>query len=560
VFKKILVLMIMLVCSFQAYAMNSNPSSEESYNQSVPVASHQLALAPYKHQPEFMGTREWLRRQYPSFSEECVKDHPLFPSLTEAIALADFELDVLETFMFNYMQTDMDKTQGTSILPLRENVLAVKSFVGNIIDILEGRKTIADQTEDFLFSRFKCIAQYADELKGKKIVVGGSTYTVVGERITEDSVSEFFSLRNGFLRSYNTKNKIIQDLLYYLKDQGFSPLKERLSPRLLALIKLSSSLHPFFNKEDASWLDYDIALESGELRNFLGNASAIEAKKSGIREEDKAYRDLINEIKGQHRLPDRGDYILLFDMKTPSFLEEGRSGEQAASSKQKKGKSSKSKKGKSKKHRASKTVKNTTLKTEAVNDEEDNKSSEDEVDETLTLKGAALNLEDAAVAEQCSLDNSSLAATVGDATLTSFSDEQPSEGPSAKLHHVPAKALVAKKRFATEEETMREDKKVGSAHINTIYEIFRPQGYKNVDDNKIIAAWQHVLQGNGHHKIGTGRSHQPLYAELDDGSHVVLGLFRSKSYGPNYIKYVRDAFDKIGFGRAWLEAAGYRLN
>ncbi len=102
--------------------------------------------------------------------------------------------------------------------------------------------------------------------------------------------------------------------------------------------------------------------------------------------------------------------------------------------------------------------------------------------------------------------------------------------------------------------------KVANTHIDTILDIFRSNGYKNLNDSKIISAWEHVLEGKGYHKKETGRSHQPLYASLSDGSQVVLGLFRSSGYGPRYVKYIRDAFDKIGFGRSWLESQGYILD
>lgn len=106
----------------------------------------------------------------------------------------------------------------------------------------------------------------------------------------------------------------------------------------------------------------------------------------------------------------------------------------------------------------------------------------------------------------------------------------------------------------------QQKEKIRNKHIEIIYDIFRPKGYTSLNGNRIVKAWKHVLKGRGSHKEDTGRSHQPLYATLLDGSKVVFGLFMSPSYGARYVTYIREAFEKIGFGRKWLETHGYGLD
>lgn len=117
-----------------------------------------------------------------------------------------------------------------------------------------------------------------------------------------------------------------------------------------------------------------------------------------------------------------------------------------------------------------------------------------------------------------------------------------------------------KKIEIKKDEEIKQIIKLSGTHTTTIWDIFRLNGYKNINDDKIISAWEHAMKEKGYLKEKTGRSHQPLYASLSDGSNVVLGLFRSSGYGPRYMKYVRDAFDKIGFGKKWLEDQGYIMD
>lgn len=565
--KKALILMSILACSFQAYAMDLNSVLENGDTTSVTIARQRDILAPYKHQSEFMEIRAWLQTQHPDFSEERIKEHPLFPCLIEAMALADFELDVLETFICDYMQTDIPTEQGLSIEILRENALAVKYFTSSIVGVLEGRKTIQSEVEDFLFDRFENIAQYANDLKPKTVFNNGRLCTLTAAPITGDTSSKF-------LRSYNTKNKIVRDLLYYLKDQDPSPLKDRISPRLLTLIKLSSSLHPFLNKENDTWSDYAVPLQNGELKNFLGNFT-LEKNAS------EADRKKLDYIKSLYSVPKKGGYTVFYDMKTPSFLEEsmGSTDKKAKKTKPGQGKR-KTKSNKQKPRKNNMSAKEETVK---YDEERDSESSEDEAGKEIILEDTPLDAEEVSpptkILSSLTLDSdyissnakvshtaelhspmqsSSSSTMAKNNTLYSFTSN-PSE--SARAHTIRAK--TSSKSHAEAgifKETAPKTTIVRKMHIDTIRAIFSPTDYETVTADTIIAAWQAVLQEDGYYEEKTKDTHQHLFADLRNGSWVVFRLFRSQHYGQNYIKYVRDAFDKIGFGRAWLEQNGYRLD
>ncbi|MBS0272524.1 MAG: hypothetical protein JSR85_07760 [Proteobacteria bacterium] len=448
-------------------------------------------LAELQDKPEYMSCQNWLSRNHPDVDQNSLERHPLFPLLRDAMALADFELDVFEQFIQEYMKPETRREEAETIQTVHYNMVSAKNFVFALVKVLQETTTPEQMLEHYFQDRFCDLVDYTATLRGKKETFFKGIKSV---RIPEDDPR-----LAAFMRSYNTKLNIARTLLYYVKDKEPSiPLSTKLSPKLVGLIRMSTSLHPFLAKESEEWIGYDAALSGGEARNFLGNAADL-----GINLRTLLSKQRISYVKPKV-------YKKIRDFSLFSFLD-GALQEEHPSAKAKK------KERKRKKKR-----------------------------------------EDTATAVEVSEDLSSPAAGA-----TAVVGRKSPSSPVAELlpevpEDLPAAAAALPPPAEIELESLLQ-RRTRNKHVDTIYNIFNRQGYKLLDDTKIIAAWNHVLEGRGYHKESTGRSHQPLYASLTDGSQVVLGLFRSNGYGPRYIQYVRDAFDKIGFGREWLALQGYHL-
>jgi hypothetical protein len=59
------------------------------------------------HKPELWSCSDWLKQERPNFSEETLSSHSLFPAVKEAMALADFEVDVLTGFTMSVCSPDV---------------------------------------------------------------------------------------------------------------------------------------------------------------------------------------------------------------------------------------------------------------------------------------------------------------------------------------------------------------------------------------------------------------------------------------------------------------------
>lgn len=228
-----------------------------------------------KDKPAFMGCTEWLKINHPHFSEEKYDSHPLFSNLKEAMQLADFEVDTLEGFLHKYMETNMPQEQAESFKNLLVNSINAKTLVHQIISFLQGKDTIEKILKVYFTDRLKVIVEHqADLTKRSETLIDMSMIEKV-KRLKDTKDYRYTDLQAAFLRSYNTKNKIMRELLYYFRAQDPKPLCERLPEDLLNLLRISPSIHPYLNKQNDIWVDYDQALEMGEARNFMGNAKQL---------------------------------------------------------------------------------------------------------------------------------------------------------------------------------------------------------------------------------------------------------------------------------------------
>lgn len=484
-------------------------------------------LAENRHLPEFMDISTWLKEERPDFMSQGYTSHALYPILVECMQLADFELDTLEQFTHMFMETDVAKENAEHIIKLRENSWSMKNLVGQVIDLIQKKLTIETFLTESLTDRFlKIIVYQAEILRRKSSILDLSNVKKVERGSKADDPASVLLL-NAFMRSYNTKNKILRTLIYHVKDEQPTPLIKRLPANLISLLRLSTSLIPFFNKQTDAWIDYEQALSLGEGRNFLGNAAHLNIN---VR---KIFKDL--EI---HNFPLSKVYRDINDHPIPEFLLDTKETKVAAST------NPIERKKKKKNRKATNKVKETAV------------TSRPEVNAVVASQ--IESDEAAAVAAPAPAAFSSMQVQTPANTLAIIEEpfkEMKSETTQNSAENLPPPSSASSNVPQENEQT----KKVRNKHVTTIMNIFRPKGYTSLNDTDIINAWEHVLGEKGYHKTGTGRSHQPLYAELEDNSRVVLGLFRSSGYGRNYIKYVREAFDKIGFGRTWLEDQGYRL-
>lgn len=505
-----------------------------------------IAGARAKGQIEFLSCEEWLQKVHPHFNETRFAAHPLFSTLRSAMALADFEVDTLTGFIHRVMKPDMANIETATIATLRKNAGSMKMFVLNIIDCLEGNLPFETFIEWYLKSRFEDIVAYQAETMGRTELYFGQ-YQVKARRITEADVT-YTDARAGFLRAYNTKNAIIRDILYFLRDKHGKALVQCLPRKVIHLLTLSSTLHPFLNGENEEWLDYDIALERSEGRNFLGNAAQLEVDLQKFFNAEK--------IRGVKKPK---VFTELSKIPIPTFL--------------------KAKKKKPK-----------VIPLEPTEEERLMCHIAKIMDIVRTLAQDDSPLPQAPTPQP----NTSLIlvseepAAIGAVAATDHPLPHPSEGAAAPAAGAAAGKVVSAPPLmkplpagaGVQHQASNKDEKKGpktvqavnllatdaageerrdDAHASTIYDIFRPHGYKSLDDSRIITAWKHILRERGFHKEDTGSSHQPLYADLQDGSRVVMRFFRSSGYGPHYIKYVREAFEAIGYGKAWLIGKGYKI-
>jgi hypothetical protein len=554
-----------------------------------------IAEARAKGQIEFLSCEEWLQKERPQFSEVRFAAHPLFPVLRKAMALADFEVDTLTGFIHRVMMPDMVKEQSETIMPLKQNAGVMKVFVGKLIDCLEGKLSFETFIEEYLRSRLKMLIAYQAEVMGRKEIHVDKSKVKPQKLQGEDN--QYTAVKAGVLRSHNTKNAIIRDLLGFLRDQQSKPLVHCLPRRVVDLIVLSSTLHPFLNGENEEWLDYDVALESGEGRDFLGNAALLGVDlQQFFRAEQIQGVEIPNAFKKMTDLPvpaflrtipetaaeKEARVELGFSkitailrtlnppppMATPSQAPQPNAGAAVAPGAP-----------------ATAVTAVTTMAVVAAavphpsgGDEATPSATSSPTSSSATLQpNAAASAtvssaststamaprpnEDAAAGSQApttapetgsqSTASSSSSAMPSPPSVKASAQSKAAEKGEKKAPKASASAAAAAAAGAEEGRT--------DTHADTIYDIFRPHGYKRLDDARIITAWKHVLQGSGRLKKDTGSSHQPLYADLQDNSHVVMRFFRSSGYGPNYMKYVREAFDAIGFGRAWLIELGYIL-
>src|SRR4051794_7767908 len=93
---------------------------------------------------------------------------PLFSPFKEAIQLADFEVDTLKLFRIYIMETDMPKEQVQSLMAFRENSIAAKKFVGDLINLLEKKLSIQSLIEIYVKGYFLNVLFYIEPNWRKK--------------------------------------------------------------------------------------------------------------------------------------------------------------------------------------------------------------------------------------------------------------------------------------------------------------------------------------------------------------------------------------------------------
>jgi hypothetical protein len=547
-------LIYMLFCTSTLAMQKYQDTEAESAKKVAPQISFHKApgektaeqiLAENRDNPEFMDILTWLKQERPGFVPSGYASHPFYPILVDAMQLADFELDTLEKFIHMFMETDMANEEAEHLIKLRRNSLMIKNLVGQVIDIMQKKVTIETFLTEYMTDRFKSIVEYQAELLCRKSsILDLSNVEKVDRASNADNPSSILLL-DAFMRSYNTKNRIVRTLLYYLKDQQPAPLIKRLPEKLVNLIRLSTSLIPYLNKQTDNWIDYEQALSAGEGRNFLCNSALlnIDVKKMLIE-------------AGIQNFPMSKIYKKLMDHQVPSFLlEEKEIEKKVIGSNLINDKKSKKKK---KKVTELKTI--SDIDTAPVTQIE--KAGVTVLDASVTATPATSSMQTQDLTSTPAPNT--IVGNIAGAPLLKEKSNNTTEIAVVKLP-LPAPASAASSSVSvganrSTAQPVESFTKVGNTHVKTILDIFRPKGYTSLNDTKIIAAWEHVMEGRGYHKNKTGRSHQPLYAQLEDNSRVVLGLFRSSGYGPNYIKYIREAFDNIGFGRAWLNEQGYILD
>ncbi len=494
-----------------------------------------------KDKPEFMGCTEWLAKEHSDFPEEKFSSHSLFPLLKEAIQLADFEVDAIENFVRKYMETDMTAEQGETLMGLRQNSMNAKNLVTQLINLLQEKVTIQNILTDYFSDRLIALIEFQAALLGRNKTHITMPKDVKGTRLTNTTDERFTDLEAGFLRSYNTKNKIMRDLLYFLKEQDPTPLVKRLPKELLNSLRVSTSLHPFLNKEDEAWVNYDDALVMGEARNFIGNATDLGIKIDEILKEKN--------IKGFKK---SNVFKRLPDMPLPSFLLT----EQKPELQQKEPSKGSQKKKKKNTKIGSKVKQNQPSDVLVGQVSEEIKPFENTKSEPKVEMTDKIELSNQATTTKSSKEEEPIQDSLSGELNVSEDDESITTKESKEEEKESIQAPPLNESIAKFSQTPKK----GNKHIDTIYDIFRPKGYTSLNSDRIIAAWKHVLGDNGYHKENTGRSHQPLYATLSQGKKVVMGLFRSSGYGPRYVKYIQEAFDAIGYGKAWLKGQGYKLD
>jgi hypothetical protein len=556
---------------------------------------------------QFLSCEEWLRKERPHFNEASFAPHPLFPALRNAMALADFEVDILTGFTHRVMKPDMGIQETGTLIPLRDNAITTKRFLNDFIECLEGKSPFEGFIEEHLEWRLKNIIAYQAEIMGGK-KLSFDKQQVKARRLTEAN-GKYADVQAGFLRSYNTKNAIIRDILHFLRDKHGKALIQCLPLKVVHLLTLSSSLHTFLNGENEEWLDYDVALERGEGQNFLGNAAQLgvdlqqffNAEKIRGVKKPKAFTELhalpipafLKAKKKKQKIrslpmvalsdPTEEECLMLGIAKITGILKEMRDEysppPQAPAPQPNAGAAA------APGAPATAVTTVTTAAEVAVphpsgGDGATASASSSPMDSSVAsthraaLSATTSSASDSTKAtpklERIAPESFQLSAaptvTGSHFSVPSASSAMPTPpnsmtGAASKVDKKDekkgSKAVQAVDLLATAAAGTGEGRT--DTHADTIYDIFRPHGYKRLDDACIITAWKHVLQGNGRLKKNTGRNHQPLYADLQDDSQVVMRFFRSSGYGPNYMKYVREAFDAIGFGRAWLIKLGYKL-
>jgi hypothetical protein len=184
--KKSLLLYFFLLSPLLASSANNQKEIDlsEIFRSSTPVRvlyiprqeTGEELIARNMHQPELWSCSDWLKQERHGFSEEALSSHSLFPALKEAMALADFEVDVLTGFTISVCspnvqkiisELDRDDQQNVqdTIFELRKNALRAKYFMANIIDVMRGTVNIEDTLKEFFLN--KMIAQIHEVAKLK---------------------------------------------------------------------------------------------------------------------------------------------------------------------------------------------------------------------------------------------------------------------------------------------------------------------------------------------------------------------------------------------------------
>lgn len=101
--------------------------------------------------------------------------------------------------------------------------------------------------------------------------------------------------------------------------------------------------------------------------------------------------------------------------------------------------------------------------------------------------------------------------------------------------------------FRQDFQTNRTIETIKGKHLSTLQAIFDAKQYRNVSYRQVKGLWQHI-NGKNSLRDNTGSSHKVL---LDAQGQTVTGIFshgENMCYTKRTIPYIREAFQKIGFG------------